>query len=912
MTELNIHPTNQELHAYSIGQLPEDRAVAIDDHISSCERCCETIVSLPSDDTFVGLLQDARQSPTDQTVDLPGAQAAATSSSGDDVPQELVGHPRYEILGLIGKGGMGDVYKARHRMMKRTVALKVIKQELVRNHEAVDRFHREVTTAAQLTHANIVTSHDAEQAGDVHYLVMEYVDGVDLANMVKQRGALPIAEACAYIRQAAIGLQHAHEQGMVHRDIKPHNLMVADDGTVKILDFGLASLAPEALSDGQTVESSSDLTAAGAIMGTPDFISPEQAEDARSADIRSDIYSLGSTLYYLLSGYPPFHDGSVLSKLKNLATEEPTALESLRDDLPDDLTALVARMTAKRPDDRFQSPQEVAEVLNTFVVEASRGAAPQPTRRSGGLSFKRIGGAVLATMIGAAGLLVLQRDTPEKDRDRLDSFLTTGQSKEPAGDILRRLLRTERGRSYLRKLDAKHPKLAYTSGKFSPGYTSVAAMAYVNRITGVAEPEMLVMGSSLTTAGMHKLGLPEALIIKSVEFDNAPDDTCRAILNIITLEDVEFMELKTGSLYESRIGIKDLLGQNSEDTASLFDAFVAGRFIRKATAEEAARSRWAFQSALRRPSAEHIPAISPLTGLTLSAVSDEKLTWVFEHQTVTITNAGEAIPGEITSEIAKDGDEHHTIEASWTLGDRNRILQLRNLRVGGVPLAHEVELPFSSTGNVSVSVGQRQYNTFRTRTGDVQELTPATTPSESDTATDSVSPTLEIANHSRGPNSDGEFRYGWNLMGRSIGAFDLRLMVVRNGKAEIAQRFDCLGPAESCAGEILLNVEKQADGAGHLINARVQDRTFGLPDRISRVRHILPLKIDLPDDDRGITTANGRLDPEEVNILYSTCYSDGDTEYDRTFDGMLEASRDGAVFVLLTVDWKPIAMPATD
>jgi serine/threonine protein kinase len=146
---------------------------------------------------------------------------------------------------LIGKGGMGDVYKARHRMMERTVALKIINRELVRKPEAVDRFHREVKTAARLSHPNIVTAYDAEQqAGDVHFLVMEYVDGVDLSQIIKDRGALPIAEACDYIRQAAIGLQYAHEQGMVHRDIKPHNLMVTADGTVKILDFGLASLAP--------------------------------------------------------------------------------------------------------------------------------------------------------------------------------------------------------------------------------------------------------------------------------------------------------------------------------------------------------------------------------------------------------------------------------------------------------------------------------------------------------------------------------------------------------------------------------------------------------------------------------------------------------------------------------------------
>ncbi len=178
------------------------------------------------------------------------------SSSCQDIPAPLAEHPRYEILGLIGKGGMGDVYKARHRKMERTVALKVINRGLVRKAEAVDRFHREVKAAAQLSHPNIVTAYDADQAGDFHFMVMEYVDGVDLSQTVKDRGALPVAEACDYIRQAAIGLQHAHERGMVHRDIKPHNLMVTADGTVKILDFGLASLAPEAMSDADDGRSS--------------------------------------------------------------------------------------------------------------------------------------------------------------------------------------------------------------------------------------------------------------------------------------------------------------------------------------------------------------------------------------------------------------------------------------------------------------------------------------------------------------------------------------------------------------------------------------------------------------------------------------------------------------------------------
>ncbi len=366
MSKLSPHPSREELSAYSLGQLPEERAVAIDTHISECGPCCETIVELSSEDTFAGLLQEVGRLQPDQTLES-DMVPAESAWSPEDIPPPLAEHPRYEIVRLLGKGGMGNVYEARHRMMDRSVALKIIKREFVRKPEAVDRFHREVKAAAQLAHPNVVTAHDAEQAGDIHFMVMEFVDGIDLSEMIKDQGALPVADACDYVRQAAIGLQHAHERGMVHRDIKPHNLMVTANGTVKILDFGLASLSPETTANSDVVEARSDLTAAGAIMGTPDFISPEQAEDARRADIRSDIYSLGATLYYLLSGRVPFADGSVMHKLKSHAQVEPDSLNSLRDDLPAELVAIVTKMMAKEPDERFQTPAAVADALKTIA-----------------------------------------------------------------------------------------------------------------------------------------------------------------------------------------------------------------------------------------------------------------------------------------------------------------------------------------------------------------------------------------------------------------------------------------------------------------------------------------------------------------------------------------------------------------
>jgi serine/threonine protein kinase len=378
MTEPLTHPSPAELCAFNLGQLAPEAAAVVESHIGECESCCETLLGLKSDDTFVELLQDARRNATDGTVDQNGI-ALESATSPTKVPAPLANHPRYEIVSLIGKGGMGDVYKAKHRVMERIVALKIIKRLLVRKPEAIDRFHREVKTAARLSHPNIVTAYDAEQAGDLHFLVMEYVDGIDLARMLHDGGKLSVRDACEYVRQAAAGLQYAHERGMVHRDIKPHNLMVSTDGTVKILDFGLASLAPQVLSGDGEAEAASYLTMAGSIMGTPDFISPEQATDAHQADIRSDIYSLGATLYCLLSGRPPFADESILSKLQHHAKSEPQPIEQLRDDIPLELASAIRYMTAKDPAARFQSPQEVAEALAPFAAEP--GATSSVTNR---------------------------------------------------------------------------------------------------------------------------------------------------------------------------------------------------------------------------------------------------------------------------------------------------------------------------------------------------------------------------------------------------------------------------------------------------------------------------------------------------------------------------------------------------
>lgn len=408
LTEL--HPSVEDLTAFSVGQLPAEKAATVESHIGECTPCCETLMGLSTEDTFVGLLKETRDPVDGVTIGV-----SECSAHDGDVQSRmvLVDHPRYQIEELIAKGGMGEVFKAKHRMMDRTVALKVISQQLTRNPEAVERFHREVKTAAHLSHKNIVTAYDAEQAQGVHFLVMEYVDGVDLAELVKQGNQLSISTACDYAQQAANGLQYAHQKGMVHRDIKPHNLMLTNDDTVKILDFGLASLsASNQISTDPDLPENASLTAAGSIMGTPDFIAPEQAANARAADIRSDIYSLGATLYYLLTGQPPFAEGSVAERLKHHAETEPVAVQSLRE-VPQELADVVSRMMAKDPQQRFQTPQEVADALAPFVDQFRTTTKVGPATAAGsGRSWwprsKFTGSAFAAFILIVAGIIYLE------------------------------------------------------------------------------------------------------------------------------------------------------------------------------------------------------------------------------------------------------------------------------------------------------------------------------------------------------------------------------------------------------------------------------------------------------------------------------------------------------------------------
>jgi eukaryotic-like serine/threonine-protein kinase len=283
---------------------------------------------------------------------------------------------QYRILDHLGRGGMGRVFKAEHQTMNRIVAIKVLAPHLVKTPKAQQLFQREVRAAAKLVHPNIVTAYDANQIGDRCYLVMEYVDGPNLDELVRQRGPLPIGQACDFMRQSAIGLQYAHEVGMVHRDIKPANLLAqrpttstpAASPTIKILDFGLARLhawGPNGEPAGDSI-----MAAENTVLGTPDFLSPEQARNLHQVDIRADLYSLGCTFYYLLCGRVPYPGGTTLEKLVRHSTEQAVPVEQFRRDVSPPVAAVVRRLMAKDPAQRFQTPNELAATLAPFAVQA--------------------------------------------------------------------------------------------------------------------------------------------------------------------------------------------------------------------------------------------------------------------------------------------------------------------------------------------------------------------------------------------------------------------------------------------------------------------------------------------------------------------------------------------------------------
>jgi serine/threonine-protein kinase len=282
---------------------------------------------------------------------------------------------KYRLLALLGRGGMCAVYLAEHSLMRRRCAIKVLPTQKLNDPAHLARFHQEARAVASLDHTNIVRAYDVDQAvngeAEVHFFVMEFVDGENLHDRVARKGPMTPVEAANYIRQAADGLAYAHGSGIVHRDIKPANLLVSRDDVVKILDLGLAKFFDDAAPPPIVKEER--------VLGTVDFLSPEQAVDGHAVDSRTDIYSLGCTFYFLLAAHSPFPEGTLPQRLLSHKTKEPLSIVEIRDDVPAGLAAVLIRMMAKKPADRYQTADDVSEVLRQWLVKH---ADPQWIRKN--------------------------------------------------------------------------------------------------------------------------------------------------------------------------------------------------------------------------------------------------------------------------------------------------------------------------------------------------------------------------------------------------------------------------------------------------------------------------------------------------------------------------------------------------
>jgi serine/threonine protein kinase len=494
------HPTLAQLQAFDAGHLPPAERGPIERHLEACPACCGVLDSLP-EGPLVAMLRAFASTPN-------GSGPAGNAPAPADVPADLVGHPRYRVLEVLGAGGMGTVYKAIHRLMERVVALKVIARRLTDRPDFVERFRREVKAAARLAHPNIVTAHDADRAGDTHFLVMEYVAGTSLDRVVERRGPLPVGEACELIRQAALGLQYAHERGMVHRDVKPHNLLRTPGGQVKILDFGLARVVDEGAPTATPLPS-------GNFLGTPDYVAPEQARDPGSADIRADIYSLGCTLYHLLAGRPPFPTGTALQKL--LAHQEcaPPALTAVRGDVPEALTRILDRMLAKDPGRRYQTPAEVAEELARLTEPDAAPVRRRPSRRV--LIVSAVALAVVGVM--ALAVYLARPPAPSHSLPSPDAASSRPSAPPPEPTALTSPEEVDRQK---RKVRDQAVHWFQANNRRGPGHPAIAdAARHIDRDFDGAEAFEVVIGPGLVKS--NKLTLLAGRAGKLDVFELGPE-----------------------------------------------------------------------------------------------------------------------------------------------------------------------------------------------------------------------------------------------------------------------------------------------------------------------------------------------------------------------------------------------------
>ena len=385
MTCLN----DDQLQAVVRGTLSETEIAEIETHLECCEHCqrsldvMETPLFVPDQGEPEILRQQWREMAPRMAASMKAGMSAVDLPSAFDTGS-LPSIEGYDVVGLLGRGGMGTVFDAVHQKLHRSVAIKVLPDTAATDPKLRDRFSREMQVIGQLDHANIVKAYDAGEKKGRCFLVMERIDGVTVAQIANRGPSLSVADACEIIRQAACGLGHAHEKGLVHRDIKPSNLMVTVDGIVKILDLGLARHSPghEALP--------SELTASGQILGTIDYMSPEQVHGERDVDHAADLYGLGATLYRLVAGRPVFHGAkhdTTFRKLSAIIGEDPVPVQSLQPQVPDPLAELISRMIAKDPQDRPKQATEVARLLEPFCESADLSRLCRDVNRDGRSTF---------------------------------------------------------------------------------------------------------------------------------------------------------------------------------------------------------------------------------------------------------------------------------------------------------------------------------------------------------------------------------------------------------------------------------------------------------------------------------------------------------------------------------------------
>lgn len=376
-TTMTQCPDKPTLQRYALGRTSEQLSDSVELHLADCRACDETLAML--DDTADSLLRhlplaaNEMRSPPELKQQpqwlqrLKGGPPEKRNQAPDaaEIKPPLQGLESYELLEVLGRGGMGVVYRGRHRQLDRNVAIKIVSPRLVTAGDAAQRFDREIAILGKLQHPGIVMATDAGRVRGAAYLVMELVDGCDLANLVRRQGPLAVSEACEVARQVAEALAAAHAAGAVHRDVKPSNVMLDRSGRSKLLDFGLARASD--------IQDHQRETSVGRLLGTLDYMAPEQASGNAVSD-SADLFGLGATLFFLLTGRPPrseYREQTVLQQLQSIANDDAPELQQLRADIPDELNSLVSRLLSRQPEDRPESASAVAEQLQAFADPAA-------------------------------------------------------------------------------------------------------------------------------------------------------------------------------------------------------------------------------------------------------------------------------------------------------------------------------------------------------------------------------------------------------------------------------------------------------------------------------------------------------------------------------------------------------------